>query len=249
MKLLKGKESIVMFLAENDAFAHEVRITTSMLARQLNISQQTASRLLIQLEKEGYITRRIVGKETYVRLTEKGMNELIDLHARLKRIFECPVKITLEGRVFSGLGEGAYYISLPGYYNQIKEKLGFEPFLGTLNLRLLSSTAIEGRMLLEKAADIVIEGFKDDKRSYGGAKCIKALFNDKDECAMLFIERTHHDVSVVEVVAPYNLRERHGLKDGDKVKLTVSLQPVSLFGNLLGANNVEVDAQARCEKL
>ncbi|MEM0090755.1 MAG: DUF120 domain-containing protein [Nitrososphaerota archaeon] len=245
MKLLKGKESILIFLAENDAFAHEVRITTSMLAKQLSISQQTASRLLIQLEKEGYITRRIVGKETYVKLTEKGMNELIDLHVRLKGIFERPVKITLEGRVFSGLGEGAYYISLSGYYNQIKEKLGFEPFLGTLNIKLLSSAAIEGRMLLEKVANIVIEGFKDEKRSYGSAKCIKALFNDEDECAILFIERTHHDTSVIEVVAPHNLREKHGLKDGDKVKLTVSLQPVSLFSNLVNVSNTEVG----CEKL
>jgi riboflavin kinase len=238
MRLLKGKESILIFLAENDAFAHDIRITTSMLAKQLNISQQTASRLLIQLEKEGYITRRIVGRETYVKLTENGMNELIDLHVRLKRIVEQPVQLSLEGRVFSGLGEGAYYIGLPGYYTQIKEKLGFEPFLGTLNIRLSSSAAVEGRILLEKAADIVIEGFKDEKRSYGSAKCIKALFNDKDECAILFIERTHHDASVIEVVAPYNLRERYGLKDGDKVKLTVSLQPILLFSNLLGTSNV-----------
>ncbi|MCS7135953.1 MAG: DUF120 domain-containing protein [Nitrososphaerota archaeon] len=237
MKLLGGKESILIFLAESGAFAHEVRITTSMLAKQLAISQQTASRLLIQLEGDGYITRRIVGKETYVKLTEKGVSELVDLHVRLKGIFERPVKITLEGRVFSGLGEGAYYISLSGYYNQIKEKLGFEPFLGTLNVRLLSSTAIEGRMLLEKAADIVIEGFRDEKRSYGGAKCIKAIFNDKDECAILFIERTHYDSSVIEVVAPHNLRERHGLRDGDKVKLTVNLQPILLFNNLLGTSN------------
>jgi len=238
MRLLRGKENILIFLAENDAFAHDIRITTLTLAKQLNISQQTASRLLIQLEKEGYITRRIVGKETYVKLTEKGMNELINLHVRLKRIFERPVQITLEGRVFSGLGEGAYYIGLPGYYNQIKEKLGFEPFLGTLNIRLSSSIAIEERILLEKAADIVIEGFKDEKRSYGSVKCIKALFNDKDECAILFIERTHHDASVVEVVAPYNLRERHNLKDGDKVKLTVNLQPILLFSNLTGPSNV-----------
>ncbi len=238
MRLLKGKENILIFLAENDGFAHEVRITTSMLAKQLGISQQTTSRLLIQLDKEGYITRRIARKETYVKLTEKGLNELIDLHVRLKSIFEHPVKITLEGKVFSGLGEGAYYISLPGYYNQIKEKLGFEPFLGTLNIRLSSNTAIEERMLLEKVADILIEGFKDEKRSYGGAKCIKAIFNDKDECAILFIERTHHDASVVEVVAPYNLREKYGLKDGDKVKLTVNLQPVLLFSNLLSASNV-----------
>ncbi|MEM2910107.1 MAG: DUF120 domain-containing protein [Nitrososphaerota archaeon] len=238
MSLLKGRENILIFLAEYAAFAREVKITTSMLAKQLDISQQTASRLLIQLEKDGYITRRIVGKETYVKLTERGVNELIDLHVRLRGIFERPVKITLEGRVFSGLGEGAYYISLPGYYSQIKERLGFEPFLGTLNVRLSSSAAIEGRLLLEKAADIVIEGFKDEKRSYGGAKCIKAAFNDIDECAIFFIERTHHDVSVVEVVSPYNLREKYGLKDGDKVRLTVSLQPTFFFNNLLGTSNV-----------
>ncbi|PUA34132.1 MAG: hypothetical protein B9J98_01775 [Candidatus Terraquivivens tikiterensis] len=238
MGLLRGKESILIFLAEGAAFAREVKITTSMLAKQVEVSQQTASRLLIQLEREGYVTRRIVGKETYVRLTEKGVNELIGLYARLKGIFERPVKITLEGRVFSGLGEGAYYIGLPGYYNQLKERLGFEPFLGTLNVRLSSSASIEGRLLLERVADIVIEGFKDEKRSYGGAKCVKAVFNDVDECAILFIERTHHDASVIEVVSPYKLRERYGLKDGDKVRLSVNLQPAFFFNNLLGTGNV-----------
>ncbi len=40
--------------------------------------------------------------------------------------------IEFEGEVVSGLFEGAYYISKEGYHRQIVEKLGFEPFPGTL---------------------------------------------------------------------------------------------------------------------
>ena len=40
------------------------------------------------------------------------------------------------GEVSSGLGEGRYYISRKSYIIQFQEKLGFIPFLGTLNIRV-----------------------------------------------------------------------------------------------------------------
>lgn len=40
------------------------------------------------------------------------------------------------GRVFSGVGEGSFYVSL--YSKKFLEKLGFRPYPGTLNLRLVN---------------------------------------------------------------------------------------------------------------
>jgi CTP-dependent riboflavin kinase len=57
-----------------------------------------------------------------------------------------PLSVTLEGTVFTGLGEGAYYISKETYLKQLTEKLGFEPYLGTLNLKLSSDYDIKTRM-------------------------------------------------------------------------------------------------------
>ncbi|MCS7142713.1 MAG: DUF120 domain-containing protein [Aigarchaeota archaeon] len=213
----------LILLAEQGGIVNSVKITTSQVARYIGTSQQSASRLLIRMERWGLVERRIVGRTGMLKITNKGMEILSELYVALKRVIEKPVEITLEGRVFSGLGEGAYYLSLPNYRNQIKEKLGFDPYPGTLNIRLLSRDSIENKRLLMRIADLYIEGFKDGVRSYGGVKAIMGTFNDNDLCGILFIERTHYGEEVIEVIAPVYLRGRYELKDGEKVSVKVTL--------------------------
>ena len=42
----------------------------------------------------------------------------------------------MEGIVTSGLGEGYFFMSMEHYKKEIKEKLGFEAYPGTLNLKI-----------------------------------------------------------------------------------------------------------------
>jgi riboflavin kinase len=235
MNLINLKEKLLIFLAQSGAYTRSLNMSTSTIAQHLGTSQQSASRILIQLEQNGYIEKIIVGKTTLIRLTNKGLDELKNLYIVLKSIFEKPVEIILEGRVFSGLGEGFYYISLPQYFEQIKEKVGFTPYPGTLNIQLLSKDSIENRMLLEKIADIPIDGFSNGQRTYGGAKCIRALFNGEQEAALIFVERTHYGRDVVEVIAPVYLRGKYNLRDGDKVFVKVTLKTSTLNNNILAA--------------
>jgi riboflavin kinase len=51
----------------------------------------------------------------------------------------------------------------------------------------------------------------------------KTLINEKVEGAVLLIQRTHYGEDVLEVVAPEYLREKLNLKDGDKIRLRISL--------------------------
>jgi riboflavin kinase len=148
----------------------------------------------------------------------------------LKRVFEMKTAETLfEGIVFSGLGEGAYYISQPGYKKQFIEKLGFEPYAGTLNLRVRKEDQEEVR-LLEASPFTLIEGFKNGNRSFGPAKCFRGEIADKVEGALIFPVRTHYAGDVVELISPQYLRRQLHLKDGDEVKIrafTSTLQKAS----------------------
>lgn len=226
-EILGPRGRIILHLAERGALVGGVGISTVKLAGELGISQQTISRLLIELEREGLVERRISGRRTTVRLTDRALDLLLALHARLRRIIEKPSEIVITGRVFTGLGEGAYYTQIPYYVRQFEEKLGFRPYPGTLNLRLISKDDLLKRALIERAAGIEIEGFSDGRRSYCGARCIKAWI-DGEEVAIIFIERTHHPRDVIEIMAPLCLRERFGLKDGDVVSVKVYLTPVNL---------------------
>ncbi len=225
--LLNTKGRIILYLAEHNALLEGVSISTVKLAREIGVSQQSASRLLIELEMEGLIRREGLGKARSIRLTEKALEGLLEVNAHLKKILEKPSEVRLVGRVFTGLGEGAYYVQIPHYVMEFEKKLGFKPYPGTLNISLIGKDEILKRALVEKAADIVIEGFSDEKRAYGGARCIRALL-DGEEVVIIFIERTHYSRDVVEVISPLCLREKLGLKDGDKVVLRVKLTPTSL---------------------
>jgi riboflavin kinase len=201
-----------------------VPLTTVELAKKLQKSQQMASRHLEEMENEGLIERRRSSGKTYVKLTDKGAKEIAKIYSNLESVYGRNKRsVDIDGTVFAGLGEASYYVSQAGYKKQFVEKLGFEPYPGTLNLRLSTPLEREIRRELATEKGIHIEGFKDGKRTYGGAECFKSLLNDKVWCAVLVIERTSYDDSVLEIIAAENLREELELRDGDKVHVRIFL--------------------------
>jgi len=214
-------------LAELGASRRTVKVSTEYFANKMGLSQQTASRYLIQLEKKGWLKRNITPDGCLVRLTDAGQQELKQLYSNLNLIFEAqyPPSVTLEGVLFTGLGEGAYYVSKEGYRKQFIEKLGFDPYPGTLNVKLTTDYDIKTRSELEAYPAIEFQGFQNETRSFGGVKCYPALINNKAKGALLTAMRTHYDASVVEIVAPVYLRSHLKLKDGQKIKIEVLTLP------------------------
>ncbi|MEM3383190.1 MAG: DUF120 domain-containing protein [Nitrososphaerales archaeon] len=201
-----------------------VKISTIEISKRIGKSQQLASKHILELESEGYIERFKSNRQYSIKLTEKGLNQLMKLYLTLKEVFEAiPQTIEIEGELFSGIGEGSYYVSLEGYRRQFINKLGFDPYLGTLNLRLTSQKDRKLRRELEHYLGIRIDSFKDEHRTYGGAKCFMAVISDRIKGAVGIFERTHYDDSVLEVISPINIRKELNLKDGDKVKVKIFL--------------------------
>ena len=199
-----------------------IKLSTFQLAERLSKSQQSASQHLLYLEKSGYIERFKDIDGTFIQITAKGLNYLNNLHNQLQNAFEKHSDSFLfEGTVFSGLGEGAYYVSLSGYKKQFISKLNFEPFPGTLNLRLINPIHRKMKLQLSNSSCINIDGFIDKKRTYGTAKCFPALINNKEHGAVLIIERTHYDNSVLELISSVNLRKKLQLQDGHSIKVSI----------------------------
>lgn len=217
-------------LIEVGAYPNEIIFTTSELAKLLKASQQTASRHLIELEKLGLIHRVRLGRRESIKITAGGVKHLDNMFLTLKRAFEMKTAETVfEGTVFSGLGEGAYYVTQPGYKKQFNEKLGFEPYPGTLNVRVRKEDQEDVRML-EASPFTLIEGFTDGNRSFGPAKCFHGKIGEKIDGALIFPVRTHYSGDVVELMSTEFLRKTLHLKDGDTVKIrafTSTLQKAS----------------------
>ena len=215
-------------LLDLGAGSRPVKVSTTELSTMLGCSQQSASRHLKLLEQMGLVQRRIRVDGSIIKVTKEGIGALEEVFYGLKRHLEGveAEALVFEGVVFSGLYEGAYYISQGDYRDQIREKLGFDPYLGTLNLRL-GEADVERRRQLERLPTIVLEGFRDQERAFGGARCYPAVVNDEVEGALIVAERTTYDLSVMEIISPVYLRRHFGLEDGDTVKVSISSPPRS----------------------
>lgn len=197
-----------------------IKTSTSELAEEMDCSQQSASRHLQVLENEGLIDRSIDATGTLIEITDDGRRELGKVLHDLQYFLEESSRepIIVEGEVVSGLFEGAYYIGKEGYRSQIIEKLGFDPFPGTLNVRI-SGGEIEKRERVERGSYIRLEGFEDEERAFGSCRCYPLMLNAEVEGALIVAERTSHNMSVMEIISPVYLRRRFNLADGDSIKV------------------------------
>ena len=200
-------------------------VSSIRLAEALGLSQQAASKRLVDLERSGLIQRVHSGRGLSVRLTLAGLHAADSLYAELKgALGEEAKEMTFQGSVFTGFREGGYYVSLKGYAKHFREAFGFEPFPGTLNLKLSSPAMVEQRRRLGFLRGVDIPGFEDGRRTYGPVKCFRAQVGGRYPGAVLAIERTHYDNSVLEVISPLNLRKALRLKDGDECAVTAYLE-------------------------
>ena len=213
-------------LLQHGAQHNFIELTTSDLGKNIKKSQQAASRHLLDLENAGYIERLRKGQTFRIKITNRGYSEVKSLFSTLKSAIEVtPFTIDFEGIVVSGMGEGAYYMALEGYRKQFKEKLGFEPYPGTLNVKLVDQIFMNARRDIGKYPSVFINGFSDDTRTYGWVKCYKAEINKGaiNNAAALVLERTHYDDSMLELIAPMSLKESIGVQNGDKISVKVQI--------------------------
>lgn len=212
------------YLLSKGAKYNYVTITTSFLGKNIHKSQQAASKHLLELEENKFITRIINGRNLSVKITSKGFSEMVKLSSVLQKSLDSsPSNIDLKGTLVSGMGEGAYYMGLKGYTKQFQSKIGYIPFPGTLNVRLDQKIHQESIKQFETLNGIKIKSFSDGKRTYGWVKCFSAKLNNSINCQLIILERTHHDDSVIELISKVCLRKNAKLKDGSTVSIKIEI--------------------------
>jgi len=236
---------VMIHLLSNGGKDRYLEITSTQISRIINRSQQTASKIIIDLEKENLIERVKNKKKFGMKLTETGFEILQDIYNLLKICMEkSRIKPMLfKGKIVTGMGEGAYYMSLEGYKKQFQNKLGYEPFPGTLNVKIEDKNYLNSRKDLINYPSIFIDGFKNSDRTFGWVRCYPATISQETKLCrdmtqsqttdissdvhVLLLERTHHNNNLIEVIGPLNLKESSNLKNGDTIVVMIK-EPVRI---------------------
>ena len=206
--------NILLTIAKNEGRI----ISTNKLSNITGISQQSISRKIRDMEREGLIERKIFNNGQILMLTENGRKLLMSIYRELDSLLGKVNEIfSFSGVVVSGSGEGKYYIGLKKYFTQFEKKLAFKPYKGTLNLMIEPYV----RIRIAQKKPIHIDGFKMKGRTFGGISCFLCRINKKIKGAVIIPERTHHPEEIIEIISPYNLRKKLSLKDGDKINVEV----------------------------
>jgi len=230
---------VMIHLLSNGGKDIYLEITSTQISRLINRSQQTASKILIDLEKENLIERIKNKKKFGMKLTETGFEILQNIYNLLKiSIEKSHIKpVLFKGKIVTGMGEGAYYMSLEGYKKQFQLKLGYEPFPGTLNVKIEDKNYVNSRKDLINYPSIYIDGFKNSDRTFGWVRCYPATIAQESKLSIdgiesqppdisndvhvLLLERTHHNNNLIEVIGPLNIKESSNLKNGDNVVIKI----------------------------
>ena len=117
----------------------------------------------------------------------------------------------IQGVVQSGLGQGDSFTQLEWVRQQFRDKIGFDPYPGTLNLRVQDRNGLVG---LRAERGIRIE---PGAPGFCAAKCFRVKIGESVAGAWIIPDVPGYPDDLVELMAPVCLRDTLGLESGDLV--------------------------------
>jgi riboflavin kinase len=126
-------------------------------------------------------------------------------------------EFVVKGTVINGTSRGKHFVNLAWVKRQFQEKLGFNPYPGTLNLQLQKRSDLTE---LKKAKGIRIV----PEKGYQEGRCFRALVMGKVWGAVVVLDFPSYPLNLIEVIAPVNLRETLVLQNGMMIQVKVILE-------------------------
>jgi riboflavin kinase, archaea type len=132
------------------------------------------------------------------------------------------LRLSVTGTVFSGMGKGKYYVGHPEYQRRFRERLGYAPYPGTLNVKVEDAGTVRKLEEIRSKDGVKIDGFALGGESFSALTCFEGELMG-ERVTLLFIDVTYYNESVAELISPTYLRGKLGLRDGALVTFTVDV--------------------------
>lgn len=128
---------------------------------------------------------------------------------------------TLVGRLATGIGMGKTFTRLDWARHQFVEKLGIDPYPGTVNVVVDDPESMPVWVRLKRQAGIAMENPGDGPHDCD-AKCWPVRIAGAIDGAIVLPLVEDYPPAQVEVIAAVGVREALGIEDGDTVTLTLA---------------------------
>lgn len=127
----------------------------------------------------------------------------------------------LVGRLASGIGMGRTFTGLDWARRQFMDKLGIDPYPGTLNVTIDDPDSLPVWVRLQREDAVVMENPGDGPHDCD-AKCWPVTVNESIDGAIVLPLVEGYPPAQVEVIAKVGVRAALGLQDGDAVILMLA---------------------------
>lgn len=119
----------------------------------------------------------------------------------------------LIGFVQNGVGQGQSFTQIDWVREQFRAKVGFDPFPGTLNVRVANPVALQ---VWRRRPGVAIE---PGAVGYCPARCYPIQVSGRVDAAWIIPDVPGYPCDLVEIMAPVSLRETLRLRTGDIVRI------------------------------
>ncbi len=175
----------------------------------------------------------------WIRSGKNISRRLIELHAGLCSRFDFGERVlSFQGRVVTGVGQGAAFTQLDWARTNFVKIAGIDPYPGTLNLHI-EETNHRSTWNAVKASPgyriVATDGVSCD------ARCYPAQINRHLPGAVVIPEVPEYPEFQVELIAALSVRDHLSLVDGDSVELSI-VEPLSVRAVLFDADGTLVDS-------
>lgn len=129
-------------------------------------------------------------------------------------------KVAIKGTLVEGLKESGLFMGIPWVKEQFLEKLGIDPYPGTLNLEINDPQDLDTLKEVKTRTGIEILPME---QGFCSATCFHVLINGRVKGAIVIPLVDDYPESKLEIIAEERLKDRLSLQVGDIVVIEIDV--------------------------
>ena len=135
-----------------------------------------------------------------------------------------PAERTIRGRVATGEARGQHFTQLKWAREQFVDKLGIDPFPGTVNVMIDHPESLSVWNQLKESRGVSIDNPGDGPGDCNG-RCYPVLIEGRIEAAIVLPLVPGYPSDQIEIISATGIRDALGLEDGDALALEIKKEP------------------------